>query len=132
MTHGDNALDNDASFFAVVEHRLIPAGVRSEVARLNRAGYWSVWAPANQKSGHVGHAGVGVVRLGVPLCHYLPLRLLLSLLFCTGHGLEVSGRVMHLVVVNGFLRSYGSLNLSWMILCELSVVASWLVGDLNI
>ena len=47
----------------VVEHRLIPARVRSEWARLRRKGLASVWALASQDTSHVGHAGVGVVSL---------------------------------------------------------------------
>ena len=34
LTHGDFALDAEVDFLAVVEHRLIPARVRSEWARL--------------------------------------------------------------------------------------------------
>ena len=53
---------------AVTEHRLIPARVRSEWARLRSKGVASVWAPASQDSSHVGNAGVGVVSLrGAPL-----------------------------------------------------------------
>ena len=44
LTHGDYALDTDASFLALVEHRLVPAGARSEGARLRRAGLASVWS----------------------------------------------------------------------------------------
>ena len=40
-------LEAQVDFVAVVEHRLIPAWVRSE---------W-VWAPASQESSHVGNAG---------------------------------------------------------------------------
>ena len=40
---------------------LIPAGVRSEWARLRRKGLATVWAPASQDTSHVGHAGVGVI-----------------------------------------------------------------------
>ena len=36
LTHGDLALDTDVDFLAVVEHRLIPARVRSEWSRLKR------------------------------------------------------------------------------------------------
>ena len=55
-------------FLAVVEHRLIPARVRSEWARLKSKGDASIWAPASQDSSHVGNAGVGVVRLsGAPV-----------------------------------------------------------------
>ena len=56
-------------FLAVTEHRLIPARVRSEWARLEVLGVLaSVWSPASQDSSHVGNAGVGVVSLkGAPL-----------------------------------------------------------------
>ena len=46
-THGDYALDTDADFLAVVEHRLVPARARSEGKRLLQAGARSVWAPAS-------------------------------------------------------------------------------------
>ena len=36
LTHGDLALDTDVDFLAVVEHRLIPARVRSEWSRLRK------------------------------------------------------------------------------------------------
>ena len=55
-------------FLAVVEHRLIPARVRGEWARLRKKGLATVWAPASQDTSHVGHDGVGVVSLrGAPL-----------------------------------------------------------------
>ena len=55
-------------FLAVVEHRFIPARVRSEWSRLRSKGLSSIWAPASQDSSHVGNAGVGVVSLrGAPL-----------------------------------------------------------------
>ena len=38
LTHGDLALEVRVDFLAVVEHRLIPARVRSEWARLKRKG----------------------------------------------------------------------------------------------
>ena len=53
----------EVDFLAVMEHRLIPAGVRGEWVRLRRKGLASVWAPASQDTSHVGHAGVGVVSL---------------------------------------------------------------------
>ena len=59
LTHGDLALEAGVDFLAVVEHRLIPARVRSEWARLRSKGLASVWAPASQGTSHVGHAGVG-------------------------------------------------------------------------
>ena len=58
MTHGDYALESDAGFLAVIEHRSVPAWVRNAWAGLRRTGIRSVWAPADQESGHVGHAGV--------------------------------------------------------------------------
>ena len=39
LTHCDFALDVGVDFLAVVEHRLIPAGVRGEWARLRRKGW---------------------------------------------------------------------------------------------
>ena len=68
LTHCDFALDVGVDFLAVVEHRLIPARVRSEWARLRCKRLASIWAPASQEASHVGHAGVGVVSLrGAPL-----------------------------------------------------------------
>ena len=68
LTHGDFALGAEVYFLAVVEHRLIPAGVRGEWARLRRKELASIWAPASQDTSHVGHAGFGVVSLrGAPL-----------------------------------------------------------------
>ena len=59
LTNGDLALEAGVDFLAVVEHRLIPARVRSEWARLRSKKLASVWAPACQDSSHVGNAGVG-------------------------------------------------------------------------
>ena len=68
LTHEDLALAAGVDFLAVVEHRLIPARVRSEWSRLRVKGLSSVWAPASQDSSHVGNAGVGVVSLrGAPV-----------------------------------------------------------------
>ena len=62
------ALDTDVDFLAVIEHRLIPARVRSEWSRLGRKDLASIWSPASLVSSHVGNAGVGVVSLrGAPL-----------------------------------------------------------------
>ena len=63
LTHGDLVLDTEVDFLAVVEHLLIPAGVRGEWTRLLRKGLATVWAPASQDTCHVGHAGVRVVSL---------------------------------------------------------------------
>ena len=68
LTHGDFALGAEVDFLAVVERRLIPARVRGEWARLRCKRLASIWAPASQDTSHVGHAGIGVVRLrGAPL-----------------------------------------------------------------
>ena len=68
LSHGDLALDSEVDFLAVTEHRLIPARVRSEWARLKAKRVASVWALASQDASHVGNAGVGVVSLkGAPL-----------------------------------------------------------------
>ena len=68
LTHGDLVLDTEVDFLTVVEHRSILARARGEWARLGRKGLAIVWAPASQNTSHVGHAGVGVVRLrGAPL-----------------------------------------------------------------
>ena len=68
LTHGGLALETQAYFLAVVEHRLIPARVRSEWARLDSEGLVSSRAPASQESSHVGDAGVGVVSTrGAPV-----------------------------------------------------------------
>ena len=75
LTHGDLVLETQVDFIAVVEHRLIPARVRSEWARLRNEGLPAIWAPACQESSHVGNAGVGVISMrGAPLvlptfCH---------------------------------------------------------------
>ena len=63
LTHGDLALEVGVDFLAVVEHRMIPARVRSEWARLRRKGLASIWAPACQESSHVGNAGFGVISM---------------------------------------------------------------------
>ena len=65
---GSLVLEAPVHFIAVFEHRLIPARVRGEWARLRAKGCASVSAPAFQESFHVGHAGVGVVSMkGAPL-----------------------------------------------------------------
>ena len=108
LTHGDLALDTSVDFLAVVEHRLIPARVRSEWSRLKKKDLASIWSRASQASSHVGSAGVGVISLrGAPLS--LPT-------FATGQfkrffdcgravrcmvPLEL-GRFMHLVVLYGY------------------------------
>ena len=75
LTHGDLALEARVDFLAVVEHRLIPARVRSEWSRLRNKDLSSIWAPASQDSSHVGNAGVGVVSLRRAPFLFLPLLL---------------------------------------------------------
>ena len=149
LTHGDYALETDAGFLAVVEHRLIPARVRNEWARLRRAGIWSVWSPANQDSGHVGHAGVGLISLkGAPLSLRTFATAAFATYFAHGRALRThipigGGRMLHLVVVYGFqgaasdpekLRLTDSLVDA--MISELAVVASsqpcLIVGDFNV
>ena len=95
-TQGDFALDTDASFLALLEHRLVLARARSEVARLGRAGLSSFWSPACQDSGHGGHAGVGVVSLrGAPLS--LP-----SFATASYSSFHTQGRVIRCCLPAGF------------------------------
>ena len=58
LTHGDMAMAAPVDFQAVVEHRLIPARVRSEWVRLWGNGLASSWAPASGL-----FSGVEVVRM---------------------------------------------------------------------
>ena len=86
---------------------MIPARVRGEWARLRKKGLASVWAPASQDTSHVGHAGVGVISLGVLQSLYLPLQLRnLSVFFDCGRAVRCMlplgcGRFLHLVVLYG-------------------------------
>ena len=70
LTHGDLALEVQVDFPAVAEHRLIPAGVRSEWSRLRKKGLASVWALACQD----------YTRLVLSACGVLPFLFLLLLL----------------------------------------------------
>ena len=55
LVHVDFALDTEVDYLAVVEHRLIPARVRSEWPGLRSERLASIWAPASQDSSHVGN-----------------------------------------------------------------------------
>ena len=105
LTHCDFALDVAVDFLAVVEHRLIPARVRSEWARLRCRKIASIWAPASQESSHVGHAGVGVVSLrGAPLSLPSFATARFQSFFDCGRAFRCvlplgGGRIMHLVVL---------------------------------
>ena len=107
LTHGDLALDARVDFLAVVEHRLIPARVRSEWSRLRRKDLSSIWAPASQVSSHVGNAGVGVGSLrGAPL--FLPT-------FATAQFKRFfdCGRVVRCMLPLGFGSVHASCCLVW-------------------
>ena len=149
LTHGDLALDTSVDFLAVVEHRLIPARVRSEWSRLRRKDLASIWSPASQDSSHVGNAGVGVVSLrGAPLSLPTFATAQFKRFFDCGRAVRClvplgSGRFMHLVVLYGFQGADSDaeqLSLTEQLfdaaLGELSVVARGqpclLVGDFNV
>ena len=108
LTHVDLALETDVDFLAVVEHRLVPARVRGEWARLRTRGASSVWSPASQESSHVGHGGVGVVSLkGAPLSLPASATAQFRRFFDCGRALRcvlpiASGRFLHLVVLYGY------------------------------
>ena len=108
LTHGDLVLDAGLDFLAVTEHRLIPARVRSEWARLRSKGVASVWAPASQDSSHVGNAGVGVVSLkGASLSLPTSATIQFKVFFDCGRVVQCTlplggGEFMHLVVLYGY------------------------------
>ena len=108
LTHGNLALDTGVDFLAVVEHRLIPARVRSEWSRLKRKDLASIWSPASQVSSHVGSAGVGVVSLrGAPISLPTFATAQFKRFFDCGRAVWCMvplglGRFMHLVVLYGF------------------------------
>ena len=108
LTHCDFALDVGVDFLAVVEHRLIPARVRSEWARLRCKKIAYIWAPASQEASHVGHAGVGVVSLrGAPLSLPSFATAQFQRFFDCGRAVRCvlplgGGRIMHLVVLYGY------------------------------
>ena len=148
LTHGDLALDAGLDFLAVTEHRLIPARVRSEWARLRAKGVASIWAPASQDASHVGNAGVGVVSmkgapLTLPTCATAHFRAFFDrgwIVLCT---LPLgAGRFMHLVVLYGYQGAATDPELALTdqlfdaALAELSVVARGqpclMVGDFNV
>ena len=136
-------------FLAVVEHRLIPARVRSEWSRLRSKGLSSIWAPASQDSSHVGNAGVGVVSMrGAPLAPPTFATAQFQRFFDCGRAVRCVlplglGRFMHLAVLYGFQGADADAEqlaltdqLFDAALAELSVVARGqpclLVGDFNV
>ena len=149
LTHGDLALDASLDFLAITEHRLIPARVRSEWARLKSKGVASIWAPASQDSSHFGNAGVGVISLrGAPLSLPTSATVQFKRFFDCGKAVRCTlplgaGRFMLLVVLYGYQGADADaeqLALTEQFfdaaLGELSVVARgqpcMLVGDFNV
>ena len=101
-------MDTEVDFLAVVEHRLIPARVRGEWARLRRKGLATVWAPCSQDTSHVGHAGVGVVSvrcapLSLPSFATAQFKWFFDCGRAVRYMLPVgAGGFMHLVVLYGY------------------------------
>ena len=101
-------MDTEVDFLAVTEHRLIPARVRSEWARLKAKGVASVWAPASQDASHVGNVGVGIVSLkGAPLALPACATAQFKAFFDRGRVVRCTlplgaGRFMHLVCLYGY------------------------------
>ena len=101
-------MEAGVDFLAVVEHRLVPARVRSEWARLKSKGLASVWTPACQDSSHVGNAGVGVVSMrGAPVALPSYATAQFKRVFDSGRAIRCllplgGGRFMHLVVLCGY------------------------------
>ena len=142
-------MDTSVDFLAVVQHRLIPARVRSEWSRLKKKDLASIWSPASQASSHVGNAGVGVISLrGASLSLLTFATAQFNRFFDYGRAVRCMvplglGRFMHLVVLYGYQGAATDpeqLALTDQLfdaaLCELSVVA-WgqpclLVGDFNV
>ena len=108
LTHGDLAFEAGVDFLAVVEHRLIPARVRSEWTRQKGKGLASVWALACQDSSHVGPACVGVISTrGAPVSLPTFATAQFRLFFECGRALRcmlpvASCRFLHLVVLYGY------------------------------
>ena len=102
------ALEAHVYFLAVVEHRLIPARVRSEWARLRSKGLATIWALASQDSSHVGNAGVGAIStIGAPVSLPTFAAAQCGRFFDYGRAIRCmlpsgAGRFMHLVVLYGY------------------------------
>ena len=113
LTHGDMVLETNVDFLAVVEHRLVPARVGREWARLRARGASSVWSPVSQESSHVGHGGDGVISLrGAPLSLPSSVTAQFKRFFDCGRALRcllpvASGRFLHLVVLYGYQGADG-------------------------
>ena len=76
LTHGDFALGAEVDFLAVVEHRLIPARVRGEWARLRCVRGWPPFGLLLRRTRRMSAMlGLGLLVCVVPFfrCHPLPL-----------------------------------------------------------
>ena len=103
LTHGDLVLEALVDLIAVVEHRLIPARVRSESARLRGKRLASVWPPACQDSSHAGNASVGVVGMrGAPIALPTFATAQFKRFFDCGMLPLGAGTYMHLLVLYGY------------------------------
>ena len=63
LAEGDLALESQAHFVAVAEHRLVLAGARNVTTQIRKSGISSVWALACQNATPGRHAEVRVVSL---------------------------------------------------------------------
>ena len=57
LSRGDLALESQAHFYAVAEHRLVPARARNVTTQLRKARRSSVWALSCEDVTPGGHAG---------------------------------------------------------------------------
>ena len=98
LSDGDLALESFSTFLPVVEHRLIPAGVRAAAMDLKKSGLASDWAPACQEGQLEGCPPLTLPSFCIP-------GFLES--FHLGRVLRVilplaSGRIAHLFVLYGY------------------------------
>ena len=66
LARSDLALESQAHFFAVAEHRLVPARARNVTTQLRKAGRYSVWAPSLSRCHPKGSCRGGVISLHNP------------------------------------------------------------------
>ena len=108
LSRGDLALEFEAHFLAVAEHRLVPTRARHVTTQLRRARRSSVWAPSCQDVTPGGHAGVGVISLhGAPLSLPTLFDPSFKEFFRMGRAMRVvlplgNGCIAHLFVIYGY------------------------------
>ena len=107
LSGGDLALDSQADFSAVAEHRLVPARARNVTTQLRQAGISSVRAPSCQDVTPGRHAGIGVVsRSSAPLSLLTIITPSFEVCVRLGRALTVlplgNGGVAHLFVIYGY------------------------------